>query len=130
MRKIAGTLRLELAQFRELEAFAQFGSDLDEATLFQLNRGARLVEVLKQPQYEPLPIERQILVVYVATNGHLDEVPIHQIARYEQELFRYISADHSEIFERLRESMDLDDALSEKIDAAVTAFTEKFQELI
>ncbi len=130
MRKISGTLRLELAQYRELEAFAQFGSDLDEATLFQLNRGARLVEILKQPQYEPLPIERQVLIVYVATNGYLDEVPLPDIARYEQELFRHIAADRSEIFERLRETLEIDDALKIEIDDALAAFTKKFKELL
>ncbi len=130
MRKITGTLRLELAQYRELEAFAQFGSDLDEATLFQLNRGERLVEILKQPQYEPLPVERQVLVIYVATNGYLDDVPVHEIARYEQELFRSISTDHAGIFERLRETMEIDDALKADIDAAVEAFTKEFKELI
>jgi len=130
MRKISGTLRLELAQYRELEAFAQFGSDLDEATLFQLNRGARLVEILKQPQYEPLPIERQVLIVYVATNGYLDEVPVQEIARYEQELFRHIAADRSEIFERLRETLEIDDALKIELDDALAAFTKKFKELL
>ena len=130
MRKISGTLRLELAQYRELEAFAQFGSDLDEATLFQLNRGARLVEILKQPQYEPLAIERQVLIVYVATNGYLDEVPVQEIARYEQELFRHIAADRSEIFERLRETLEIDDALKIEIDDALAAFTKKFKELL
>jgi len=130
MRKITGTLRLELAQYRELEAFAQFGSDLDETTLFQLNRGERLVEILKQPQYEPLPVERQVLIVYVATSGYLDKVPVPEIARYEEELFRYISTQHGEIFEQLREKMEMDDALKANIDAAVAAFTEKFKELI
>ncbi len=130
MRKISGTLRLELAQYRELEAFAQFGSDLDKATLFQLNRGARLVEILKQPQYEPLAIERQVLIVYVATNGYLDEVPVQEIARYEQELFRHIAADRSEIFERLRETLEIDDALKIEIDDALAAFTKKFKELL
>ena len=130
MRKITGPLRLELAQYRELKAFAQFGSDLDEATVFQLNRGERLVEILKQPQYEPLPVERQVLIVYVATSGHLDKVPVPEIARYEEELFRYISTEHGEIFEQLREKMEMDDALTAKIDAAVTAFAEEFEKLI
>ena len=78
MRQVAGSLRLDLAQYRELAAFAQFGSDLDKATLNQLNRGTRLVEILKQPQYQPLPVEKQVLIIYAATNGYLDAVPVEQ----------------------------------------------------
>ena len=130
MRNITGTLRLELAQYRELEAFAQFGSDLDEATLFQLNRGERLVEILKQPQYAPLPVENQVLIIHVATSGYLDDVPVNEIGRYEQELFRTISTDHAAILERLRETMAIDDDLKAEINAAVEAFTKEFKELI
>src|SRR5438045_116770 len=83
MRQVAGTLRLDLAQYRELAAFAQFGSDLDKATQAQLNRGRRLVEILKQPQYQPLPVEKQVAIVYAATKGHLDPVPVEQLRRYE-----------------------------------------------
>ena len=79
MRQVAGTLRLDLAQFRELAAFAQFGSDLDKATMNQLNRGRRLVEVLKQPQYQPLPVEKQVIIIYAATNGYLDPIPVEQV---------------------------------------------------
>ena len=90
MRQVAGTLRLDLAQYRELAAFAQFGSDLDKATLNQLNRGRRLVEVLKQPQYQPLTVEKQVAIIYAATNGYLDPIPVEQVRNYETELFRYL----------------------------------------
>src|SRR2546428_7298444 len=90
MRQAAGSLRLDLAQYRELAAFAQFGSDLDKMTQAQLNRGRRLVEVLKQPQYEPLPVEKQVTIIYAATNGFLDPVPVEEVSRYEQELYRFL----------------------------------------
>ena len=90
MRQVAGTLRLDLAQFRELAAFAQFGSDLDKATLNQLNRGRRLVEVLKQPQYQPLAVEKQVVIIYAATNGYLDPVPVEQVRAYETELYKFL----------------------------------------
>ena len=83
MRQVAGSLRLDLAQYRELAAFAQFGSDLDKATLNQLNRGQRLVEVLKQPQYQPLPVEKQVIIIYAATNGYLDAVAVEDVRVYE-----------------------------------------------
>jgi len=89
MKKIAGTLRLELAQFRELEAFAKFGSDLDKATQAQLRRGERLVEILKQKQYSPMPIENQVMVIYAATKGFMDEIPISHITRYQNDLSQY-----------------------------------------
>ncbi len=84
MRQVAGSLRLDLAQYRELAAFAQFGCDLDKATLNQLNRGRRLVEVLKQPQYQPLPVEKQVAIIYAATNGYLDPVPVEDVRAYEE----------------------------------------------
>src|ERR687888_601503 len=90
MRQVAGSLRLDLAQYRELAAFAQFGSDLDKATQAQLNRGRRLVEILKQPQYQPLPVEKQVAIVYAATKGFLDPVAVEQLRRYEEELYRYL----------------------------------------
>jgi F-type H+-transporting ATPase subunit alpha len=83
MRQVAGTLRLSLAQYRELAAFAQFGSDLDKSTQEQLNRGARLVEILKQPQYEPLPVERQVAIIYAGTNGYLDKVAVSDVRAFE-----------------------------------------------
>ena len=128
MKKVAGTLRLELAQYRELEAFAQFGSDLDKATQDQLNRGARLVEVLKQGQYVPLPVEKQILIIYAATSGQLDGVPVSVVARYEQELYAHFDTSESEkaLLGELRETGEMSDALKAKIDDALEAFTDQF----
>lgn len=127
MRKIAGTLRLELAQYRELEAFSQFGSDLDKATQFQLNRGARLVETLKQPQYEPLAVEQQVLIVYCATSGYLDEIPADSIVEFEQALYAHIDTNHSELMDELREKLEMSDDLKAKIDSALKAFSESYK---
>ena len=95
MRQVAGRLRLDLAQYRELAAFAQFGSDLDQATQRQLNRGKRLTEILKQPQYQPLPVEKQVAIVFAATNGYLDSVPVEKLRAYEDGLFRFLETRHS-----------------------------------
>ena len=95
MKQVAGTLRLELAQYREMAAFAQFGSDLDTATQRQLNRGARLVELLKQGQYQPLSVEKQILIIYAGTNGFVDELPLNALKKYEQELYSFIEVEAS-----------------------------------
>lgn len=127
MRQVAGSLRLDLAQYRELEAFAQFGSELDKATQAQLNRGIRLVEVLKQPQYQPMPAEKQILVIYSGTRGFLDKYPVEIIQRYERELFEFVEAKHSEIFQELREKWVIEDELDEKIQKALTEFDSIFQ---
>ena len=126
MRQVAGTLRLDLAQFRELAAFAQFGSDLDKATQDQLNRGRRLVEVLKQPQYEPLAVERQVLILFAGTNGFLDPVAESDVATYERDLFQFIETRHKELLDRLTEQKKLDDQLKADVSAAVKAFTEQF----
>src|SRR5204862_494651 len=109
MRQVAGTLRLDLAQFRELAAFAQFGSDLDKSTLNQLNRGRRLVEVLKQPQYQPLPVEKQVIIIYAATNGYLDLIPVEQLRAYETELFQFLDTRQGPLVDALREKKQLDD---------------------
>src|SRR5207245_11335127 len=90
MRQVAGTLRLTLAQYRELAAFAQFGSDLDKSTQEQLNRGARLVEILKQPQYEPLPVERQVAIIYAGTNGYVDKIAVSELRTFETERYKVI----------------------------------------
>ena len=90
MRQVAGTLRLDLAQYRELAAFAQFGSDLDQATVKQLNRGKRLTEILKQPQYQPLSVEKQVAIIYAATNGYLDSVPVERLRQYEEDLYAFL----------------------------------------
>jgi len=124
MKKVAGMLRLNLAQFRELEAFAQFGSELDKSTQAQLNRGQRLVEILKQPQYRPLPVEKQVLIIYAATTGYLDKIKVEALQRYEQELYAYFDNLHKGLLEELARTGALGDDLLEKIDAAVRTFTE------
>ncbi|EHE93697.1 H(+)-transporting two-sector ATPase [Streptococcus thermophilus CNCM I-1630] len=102
MKKVAGTLRLDLASYRELEAFTQFGSDLDAATQAKLNRGRRTVEVLKQPLHKPLPVEKQVLILYALTHGFLDSVPVDQILDFEEALYDYFDSHHEDIFETIR----------------------------
>ncbi|HEY7450356.1 MAG TPA: F0F1 ATP synthase subunit alpha [Vicinamibacterales bacterium] len=126
MRQVAGTLRLDLAQYRELAAFAQFGSDLDPATKAQLNRGARLVELLKQPQYQPLAVEKQVLIVYAGTNGFLDNVAIAAVGRYEQELYRFVETRYAGVLKGIADKKTLDDGLKAEINAALKEFGEQF----
>jgi F-type H+-transporting ATPase subunit alpha len=126
MRQVAGSLRLELATYRELAAFAQFGSDLDKATQAQLNRGARLVEILKQPQYEPLPVERQIAIVFAGTNGYLDNIAVSDVPTFETELYSFIASRHSELFRGIAEKKQLDDQLKASLDGAVKQFAAEF----
>jgi F-type H+-transporting ATPase subunit alpha len=126
MRKVAGPLRLELAQFREMAAFAQFGSDLDEATKRQLDRGERLVEVMKQGQYAPIPVEKQVAVIYAATNGYLDTLPVSVVARYERELHSFLEAKHEALLAELREKLELTDAVKGRLDAALDDFAKAF----
>jgi F-type H+-transporting ATPase subunit alpha len=126
MKKVAGTLRLDLAQFRELEAFAQFGSDLDKATQNQLARGERLVEVLKQPQYQPLPVAKQILIIYAATSGYIDGIPVDQVSRYERELYAYFGSEEEALLKQLAETGEMDDEFKAKIDDALKAFGDQF----
>jgi len=127
MKKVAGPLRLELAQYREMAAFAQFGSDLDAATKRQLDRGQRLVEVMKQGQYVPQPVEKQIVIIYAATNGHLDGLPVAAIQRYEHELYAFIEAKHGAVLTLLRAKKELTDDVRAKIDAALTDFGALFK---
>jgi F-type H+-transporting ATPase subunit alpha len=127
MRQVAGTLRLDLAQYRELAAFAQFGSsDLDKATQQQLNRGARLVELLKQPQYNPLPVEQQVVAVYAGTNGLFDTIPVPDIRRAEEELHRFMTSRFGTLLGAIREKKTLDDATKEQLNAALKEFTAQF----
>ncbi len=126
MRQVAGTLRLDLADFRELQAFAQFGSDVDKTTQQQLNRGSRLVEVLKQPQYQPLAVERQVILVFAGTKGFLDDVAESDIASYEQDLYQFMDTRHSDVVSRLSKEKKLDDELAADLEAAVKEFTEQF----
>src|SRR5574339_1108481 len=109
MRQVAGSLRLDLAQFRELAAFAQFGSDLDKATRNQWNRGRRLVEVLKQPQYQPLPVEKQVVIIFAATNGYLDTVPVEEVRAYEVDLFQFLETRRPQVLTTLAEKKQIDD---------------------
>jgi len=126
MRQVAGTLRLDLAQYRELAAFAQFGSDLDKSTQSQLNRGARLVEILKQPQYEPLSVERQVAIIYAGTNGYLDNVALADLRVFEIELYKFIETRHSNLFSGIAEKKQLDDQLKAALDGAVKEFAADF----
>ena len=122
MRQVAGTLRLDLAQYRELAAFAQFGSDLDKATQAQLNRGARLVEILKQPQYEPLPVERQVAIIFAGTNGYLDTIAIGDIRAFEAELYSHLEARAPEVLRGIVEKKQLDDQLKAVMNATIKQF--------
>ncbi len=126
MRQVAGTLRLDLAQYRELAAFAQFGSDLDANTQRQINRGARLVEILKQGQYVPLPVERQVLILFAASNGYVDEYPVGALGRYEQELFRFVEARHPEVFALIVEKKEINDEVKGALTRALAAFKTQF----
>src|SRR4051812_13572165 len=126
MRQVAGSLRLALAQYRELAAFAQFGSDLDKSTQEQLHRGARLVEILKQPQYEPLAVERQIAIIYAATNGYLDKIAVSDARAFEIELFKYIETRNPKLFGAIAEKKQLDDQLKKELDSAVKDFATDF----
>jgi F-type H+-transporting ATPase subunit alpha len=126
MKQVAGRLRLDLAQYRELEAFAEFGSELDKASQQQLARGARVVEVLKQPQYEPMAVERQVISVYAVTGGYLDDVPLADCKRFEAELLDFVSTRHREIAEHIRDKGDLPEETETKLKEAILAFKEIF----
>jgi F-type H+-transporting ATPase subunit alpha len=127
MKKVAGPLRLELAQFREMAAFAQFGSDLDASTKRQLERGERLVEVMKQGQYAPLPVEKQIVIIYAATNGRLDALPVAAVQRYERELYSFLDAKHAQVLGDIKEKKELTPEITAKIDAALDDFAKAFE---
>jgi F-type H+-transporting ATPase subunit alpha len=128
MKQVAGTLRLDLAQFRELQAFAQFGSDLDKATQAQLARGQRLVEVLKQPQYQPMDVEKQVLIIWAATNGHLDDVPVEKVRRFEAELLRFVENSHPGLLQSIREKKSLTDEIKADLVQALKDFKERWSE--
>jgi F-type H+-transporting ATPase subunit alpha len=127
MKQVAGPLRLSLAQYRELEAFAQFGSDLDAATQRQLARGARLVEVLKQPQYQPVPVEKQVAIIFAVTNGYLDDVKVQEIRQWERDFLEYLEASHPDVLKDIRTKKALDDDITLRLKAAITAFKPLFQ---
>jgi F-type H+-transporting ATPase subunit alpha len=127
MRQVAGTMRLDLAQYREMAAFAQFGSDLDKATQAQLAKGERLVEILKQDQYQPLPVEKQIAVIYAANNKYLDDVPVAACRRFEAELYRYLDDRHPGVLSSIREKRVLDAEIEAKLKIALDEFKAIFQ---
>jgi len=126
MKKVAGRLRLDLAQFRELEAFAQFGSDLDAATQKQLARGERTVEILKQPQYQPMAVEDQVAVIYAVTNGHLDDIPVDRVKAWERGFLQHLRAHDAELLRLIREEQKLTDEVRDMLVSAIEAFNEIF----
>lgn len=122
IKKVSGTLRLDLAQYRELQAFAQFASDLDESSRKQLERGQRMVEVLKQPPYSPLPVENQVVIIFAGSNGYLDDIPVSAVTKFEVELYPYIEAKYPDIFEQIRNKKALDKDIEEALDKALNEF--------
>jgi F-type H+-transporting ATPase subunit alpha len=126
MRQVAGSLRLDLAQYRELAAFAQFGSDLDPATQKQLNRGKRLVEILKQPQYQPLAVEKQVAIVFAATNGFLDNVPVEKLREYESGLYLYLETSAPQVLAAISEKKIMDDEVKAALKGALDEFGKRF----
>ena len=130
MKQVAGTLRLDLAQFRELEAFAAFGSDLDKATQAQLARGERLVEILKQPQFQPLSVERQVSILYAGTKGFLDKYPVDVLGKYEAGLFPFIEDRYPQIFTEIAEKQEISDDLDKVMTEALNAYDEEFKDTI
>jgi F-type H+-transporting ATPase subunit alpha len=127
MKKVTGTLRIDLAQFRALEAFALFSSDLDKASRAQLDRGQRMVELLKQDQYEPLPVERQVVSIWSGSNGFLDGVPVPDVRRFERELLDFMESSHPEILEHIRDKGTLPDDVEAQLREAVTEFSRRFR---
>jgi F-type H+-transporting ATPase subunit alpha len=129
MKRVAGRLRLELAQYREVEAFAQFASDLDKITQAQLARGSRLVEALKQDQYQPLPVEKQVLLIYAVTNGYVDGYSIEVVKKYEKELYLFFEAKHPNLLEEIKTKKDISDDLGQKIIQALDDLEEKLGDM-
>jgi F-type H+-transporting ATPase subunit alpha len=126
MRQVAGSLRLDLAQYRSLAAFAQFGSDLDPASQRQLNRGQRLTELLKQPQFQPLPVEKQVLMLFAGVNGFLDDLPVTSVRRFEDELYRFVENSRPGILAGIREKKQIDDTLKAEITSTLNEFKQRF----
>lgn len=125
MKQVAGTLRLELAQFRELEAFVQFASELDKATQKQIARGQRMVELLKQPPNKPVPVEKQIAIIYAGVNGYLDDIPVDAVQKFEQEFYVFLDNEHPEVLELIRTEKKLTDEIKAKLDNAIKEFKQK-----
>ena len=124
---VAKTMRLDLARYREVAAFAQFGSDLDAGTQQQLRRGDRLIELLKQPQYQPLPVEKEIVSIFCGSNGYLDDLELSDIARFESEFLAYMDQNHGDILNEIIATGDLGDELTEQLNQAVSTFKASFQ---
>jgi F-type H+-transporting ATPase subunit alpha len=127
MKQVAGSLRLDLAQYREMQAFAQFGSDLDKSTQNMLARGERMVELLKQAQYKPFPVEKQILIIFAGTNGFLDSYPVDAIGKFEKELFAYMDGKHAALLKTIRDKKVIDDDSKEQLKKAINEFKEQFK---
>ena len=125
MKKVSGTLKLAYSQYRELQAFSQFGSDLDADTKARLAQGERIVEVLKQPQNSPITVEKQVVIIYAVVNKYLIDVPVEQIAEFQNELFAYLETEHSEILDSIRETKSIDD-VKDTLPKAIEAFKAKF----
>lgn len=127
MKGVAGSLRLDLAQFRELETFTRFGSDLDKATQRQLERGRRLMETLKQLQYQPMPVEKEIMIFYAGARGFLDEYPVESIKEYESQMLDFMEGKHKDLLVEIREKREISDGLDKKLSLALNNFKEEFQ---
>ena len=127
MKKVAGKLRLDLAQFRELEAFAQFGSDLDEKTRAQIERGQRTIEIIKQGQYEPMPVEHQVAILYALTNGFLDDVEVAKIKQWENDFHKYLDTQAKNVIELIGEKKDLTDDVVEALEKAIKEYKETYE---
>jgi F-type H+-transporting ATPase subunit alpha len=126
MKQVAGAIKGELAQYREMAAFAQFGSDLDASTQRMLNRGARLTELLKQPQFSPMTVDEQVASIYAGTKGYLDDIPVSEVGRFEEELLRFMKDKHGDVMDAIRESGELDDKSESKLAKALDAFSKAF----
>ena len=126
IKKVSGTLRLDLASYRELQAFAQFASDLDEHSRHQLERGARMTELLKQPPYSPIPVEKQTIIIYAGTKGYLDDIPVSEVTRFEQEFYTFIDAKYSNILDSIREKKNLESDTEEELKKAIEDFKTQF----
>jgi F-type H+-transporting ATPase subunit alpha len=126
MKKVAGSIKLELAQYREMAAFAQFGSDLDASTQKLLNRGARLTELLKQPQFSPMPVEEQVVSIFAGVNGYLDNVPTAAVTRFESALLSHVRNDHPQVLGTIRDTKALDDDTSAKLKSILADFVKTF----
>src|SRR5690242_9037551 len=126
MKKVAGRLRLDLAQYRELAAFSQFGSDLDKTTQAQLTRGERMVEILKQGQYKPVPVERQVVIIYAGTQGYLDDLPVERVREFEDGLYAFLDKEYADLMHDLRAKYDMTEPIEAKLKQAITTFKERF----